>query len=291
MRESNIIFSFLLITIISCDKYHTEPLSLVQTIFQPDYVVNRNHFTAEYNGGSLEWYGYPNGATLPAKSTTNFLLLKPLSSYDTTAVVNVTIVDSIGKASDIYVHLVKDSIWRATALESLNYKDWIYQEQKDLERLTGVQIDSIIKVANNTSMTNCLFNSREEYNFKLKNTELILSSDNEIIAHFNANRKKFESLKLNFGANYASKRGGSYDIEEDEQLLVQMKDLLLSDIKVSHRYKSSYNIQFEIGGKYRSKVGYLYAGELWAVPEMTSDKLIMLRQIKDNWFLYKINGE
>ncbi len=88
--------------------------------------------------------------------------------------------------------------------------------------MSKYQIDSIIDVSKYDSLSQDLFKSKAEYDFKLGNSSLTLASDNEIITHFNKNREKFEQLKEDFVTNYVSKGGFSFDFKNDEKIKGQM---------------------------------------------------------------------
>ena len=77
-----------------------EPLELVQKVFTDKKFAKRtNRFsTGEYKGN-------PNANDLSENTKLNFRLL---AKSENTAVVNVTILDSLGNGIDTYAHLEKD---------------------------------------------------------------------------------------------------------------------------------------------------------------------------------------
>ena len=111
------------------------PLDLAKNIFAKDSFPNiENYITGEYEGK-------PNGQDLRRESTTNFILL---GQTEGTAVVAMTILDSLGNGFDTYLHFEKDTVWKMCAFRALAMTGIIEQVLVELEKMTPQQVDSII---------------------------------------------------------------------------------------------------------------------------------------------------
>ena len=160
-----------------------EPIDLAKKIFSKDSFPNfHNYITGEYDG-------QPNGKDLQNGSSTNFLLL---GQTDKTAVVAMTIVDSMGKGLDTYLYFGKDTIWKMSAFRALAMTGIIEGVKIELEKMTPKQVDDIIVKSKKEKKENYgIFTSRADYDFQLGNAKLILEIDVNIVKHFMTNKAEF----------------------------------------------------------------------------------------------------
>ena len=255
------------------------PLDLAKNIFAKDSFPNiENYITGEYEGK-------PNGQDLRRESTTNFILL---GQTEGTAVVAMTILDSLGNGFDTYLHFEKDTVWKMCAFRALAMTGIIEQVLVELEKMTPQQVDSIITESRNKNKSKAaIFSSKEEYDFLLGNSKLTLELDKNIKKHFLENQSEFEKLK-----NYALKQIENQNIDEErsikliEDLKANYERLFISSVSTGG-YELGNCINFLIGGILDNSVGYIYVKDKKDLPEMNSDRIIMLREIGNGWYIYK----
>ena len=181
------IFTTLILTFTTVYGQKYEPLELAKKIFAKETLPNiENYISGEYDGK-------PNGKDLQNGSITKFALL---GQTDKTAVVGMTVLDSIGRGLDTYLHFEKDTSWKMTAFRALAMTGMIEQIKIELEKMTPQQVNEMIeKSKKNKNDDFEMFKSREDYNFQLGNTKLTLELDENIINHFLTNQAEFERLK------------------------------------------------------------------------------------------------
>jgi hypothetical protein len=279
-KQTLSILTILILTATTCYSQNFEPLDLAKQIFAKDSLSNIDKYvTGEYTGR-------PNGQDLQPGSTTNFLLL---GQTDTKAVVAITILDSTGKGLDTYLHFVKDKIWKATAFRALALTGIIEQVKNELEKMTPEQVDDIIKSSKKNKKSNkfAMFTSKEDYEFELGNAKLTLELDQKIIEHFTKNKTEFERIKDSVLAELQkTKIDEERDTKVGENLKADYRNLFISSIFFGG-YEFGKCINFVIGGMVDNSVGYLFIKDKKDIPEMSSYRIIMLREIGDGWYIYK----
>jgi hypothetical protein len=256
-----------------------EPLDLARKIFSKDSLRNiDNYIKGNYKGR-------PNGQDLQKGSITNFTLLEQTENK---SVVAMAILDSTGKGLDTYLYFEKDSTWKMNAFRTLAMTGIIEQVKIELEKLTPQQVNDIIKKSKtNNKEDYAIFTSREDYNFQLGQARLTLELDDNIIKHFLNNQAEFERIK-----NIALKEleGKEVDEETSIDLVENIKGayhkLYISSISTGG-YELGNCINFLIGGMVDNSVGYLYVADKKDVPEMNSDRVIMIKEIGNGWYIYK----
>jgi len=256
-----------------------EPLDLAKKIFGNDSLPNiDNYITREFKGR-------PNGQDLQKGSTTKFLLL---GQTEKTAVVAMTILDSLGKGLDTYLHFKKDTIWKMSAFRALAMTGIIEQVKIELEKLTPQQVDDIIAKSRKKNKDNfSMFTSREDYDFQLGNAKLTLELDDNIAKHFLTNQSEFERLKnLALIQLEKEKADEEKSIKLIENLKPDYQKLFISSVSTGG-YELGNCINFLIGGMVDNSVGCLYVKDKKDLPEMNSDRVIMIREIGNGWYIYK----
>ena len=106
MKKQIQLFIFLLITNLSFGQ-NIEPIDLAKKLLNQEEVFDN---IDKYSTG--EFKGHPNGQDFDKNVQLKFRLL---NQSENTAVVNVTIKDSIDVGLDTYLHFEKDSIWKINA--------------------------------------------------------------------------------------------------------------------------------------------------------------------------------
>lgn len=257
-----------------------EPLELAKKIFGKDSLQNLEHYiTGEYKGR-------PNGQDLLKVAETRFALL---GQTENKAVVAMTLLDSAGIGLDTYLHFVKDTIWKMTAFRSLAMTGIIDQVKTELEKLSPLQVDSILKKAKQPAKKGKtpMFASRAEYDFELGNARLILELDDNIAKHFTTNRVEFERLKNLAVAQLEKEKP---DTERNTKLINQLKadyqKVFISAVSTGG-YELGNCIVFLIGGMIDNTVGYIYVKDKKDLPSMTPNRIIMIKEIGNGWYIYK----
>lgn len=256
-----------------------EPLDLAKKVFSKDSFTNIDKYiTGEYNG-------HPNGQDLQKGSSVKFALL---GQTEKTAVVAMTILDSLGKGLDTYLHFEKDTEWKMSAFRALALTGIIEQVKAELEKMTLQQVDDIIdKSKKNTKDDFSMFTSREDYYFQLGNTKLTLELDDNIILHFLDNQAEFERLK-NLALIQLEKETANDEmsIKLIENSKTDYQKLFISYVATGG-YELGNCINFLIGGIIDNTVGYIYVKDKKDLPEMNSDRVIMIKEIGNGWYIYK----
>lgn len=273
------ILTTLILTVTTVYGQTYEPLDLAKKIFGKDSLPNIDNFiTGEYKGR-------PNGQDLQSGSTTKFTLL---GQTEKTAVVAMTILDSMGKGLDTYLHFEKDTVWKMSAFRALAMTGIIEQVKIELEKMTLQKVDDIIAKSKKKKKDNfAMFTSRDDYNFQLGNVKLTLELDDNIAKHFVANQAEFERLK-NLALTQLEKE--NVDEERSIKLIENVKadyqKLFISSVSTGG-YELGNCINFLIGGMVDNSVGYIYVNDKKDLPEMNPSRIIMIREIGNGWYIYK----
>lgn len=274
------ILTFFLLAVSTVYGQILEPMDLAKKIFGIDSLPNiGNYISGEYKGR-------PNGQDLQSGSITKFVLL---GKSEKIAVVAMTILNTSGKGLDCYLHFEKDTIWKMTAFRSLAMTGIIEQVKAELEKMTPHQVDEIITTSKKNTEKGgySIFTSKAEYNFQLGNVKLILELDENIAKHFLTNQAEFERLK-NLALTQLEKKKA--DEERSMKLIENSKadynKLFISSVSTGG-YELGNCINFLIGGMVDNSVGYIYVKDKKYLPEMNSDRVIMIREIGNGWYIYK----
>jgi hypothetical protein len=256
-------------------QYH-EPLALSKMLFGPaDFPKIETYSTGEYKGR-------PNGHDLPTGSSTKFLLLNQTKN---SALVAITVLDSLGNGLDTYLHFKKDSIWKACAFRTLAMRGILEQKLTALKQMKPQQIaENIAKYKKHKNAKSPLFKSMEEYTFSLGNTRLILEFDENIKNHFIENRAEFERLKNLALLQIKNEPSGYIKLLENEA--AAYKKIFIASVS-SGDYEIGGCLNFFIGGILDNSVGYIWVSDPKELPEINPSSLIMIREIGDGWYIYK----
>ena len=271
--------TILILTVTTVYGQTYEPLDLAKKIFGKDSLPNIDNFiTGEYKGR-------PNGQDLQNGSTTKFSLL---GQTEKAAVVAMTILDSLGKGLDAYLHFEKNTVWKMSAFRALAMTGIIEQVKIELEKMTLQQVDDIIAKSNKKKKDDfAMFTSRDDYNFQLGNAKLTLELDDNIAKHFVTNKAEFERLKnLALTQLEKEKLDEERSIKLIENLKADYQRLFISSVSTGG-YELGNCINFLIGGMVDNSVGYIYVKDKKDLPEINSDRVIMIKEIGNGWYIYK----
>ena len=277
-KRATTLFTILILAVTTVYGQNYEPLALAKKIFSKDSLPNTDNFiTGEYKGR-------PNGQDLQSGSTTKFTLL---GQTEKAAVVAMTILDSLGKGLDTYLHFEKDSVWKMSAFRALAMTGIIEHVKIELEKMTQQQVDDIIVKSKKKKKDDfAMFTSREDYNFQLGNAKLTLELDDNIAKHFVTNQVEFERLNLALTQFEKIKVDEERSIKLIENLKADYQKLFISSVSTGG-YELGNCINFSIGGMVDNSVGYIYVKDKKDLPEMNSDRVIMIREIGNGWYIYK----
>jgi hypothetical protein len=279
MTRLLITVAFITLTANLAYSQNPEPLNLAKKIFSKDGFNDIDKYiTGEYNGR-------PNGQDLGKNTILTFSLLEQNKNN---AVVDMTIQDSAGKGLDTYLFFEKNKIWKMNAFRALALTGIIEQVRDQLENMAPEQVDSIINASKNKKDKDlAIFSSREDYNFQLGNARLTLELDTNIIKHFLDNKAEFERLKDNALKELENNKNTSEQrVALIENLKPDYQKLFISS--VSYNDDGLENcIDFLIGGIIDNSVGYIYVKNKKDLPQMNANRIIMIKEIGDGWYIYK----
>ncbi|ACU60993.1 hypothetical protein [Chitinophaga pinensis] len=259
----------------------TTPLDITARIFDKEGFRQISKFsTGEYKG-------HPRGTDLSKDASCQFTLLKQSAEQ---AVVAVTILSPAEEGLDLYLHFIKeDATWKVKACRALAMTGMIQRMRDEMKKLTLNQVDSIIEAEKNSDKEYKSFTSRDHYYYELGNADLTLKQDDNIIKHFNDHKAKFEQLK---DAALKELQENKEDHAERQIRLIKSREneyhqLFISNVSYGGYMISEHCLTFLIGGMLDNTVGYLYVQDKKDLPEMSDNRVIMLREIGEGWYLYK----
>ena len=226
---------------------------------------------------TCEYKGRPNANDFTPNAKFSF---KTLEANNETAVINVTILDSLGKGFDAYIHLKKEHEWKICAFRALAMTGILEKVLEQFDQMTEKQIDTLIaKGEGSIKSKGDLYNA-------MNNIKLTLDTDNNIIEHFEKNKALFNTMAQELSkAAIDYKKDEFRNIKLDEHISVNYKNLLIEAVSTSHYCDDCY--KFTIGGMLDNTVGYLYIPNKKDVPKMQPNRLIMIRDIGNGWYLFK----
>ena len=280
IRLSFLPILLLLITIKVQSQTLFTPLELAKKIFaKTEFEPIKIYSTGDFGG---YYKCHPTGQDIAKDARLQFSLL---NQTETKAVVVMTILDKTGRGIDTYLHFKKERIWKLSSFRNLAMTEAIHGAIAEMENMTTQKIDSVIDISQKDTTGNATFKSKEDFDFELANMKLTVSLDSEIVAHFIKNKLEFERLKSIVFENIHIDTDGERFIA-DKAFIKDYRKLLISSVRLND-YELGKGVSFTIGGILDNTVGYLYIRDKKDIPEMDPDKIIMLREIGNGWYLYK----
>ncbi|SHN45772.1 hypothetical protein SAMN05216311_12173 [Chitinophaga sp. CF418] len=250
-----------------------KPLEVAKAIFDPkvspDFIGK--HTTGDYNG-------HPNGQDFPTEINTSFLIIHQSAKK---AVVAMTIADNKVKARDKYLYFTKDSArWKMYALATPTLARMHERMKNEMEAITADELDSLIAIYQHQEYAP--YKSKEEFFFILNSLRLKLAPDDSLVAHFQQHKATFNQLLKE--VNKTSKSP-----ETETPTLVNTRTPAYSPLLISNVTTGGFLpakcIDFHI---LNDQVGYLYTSHKKYLPELSPDKVMMLRALGGGWYLYKV---
>lgn len=266
---------FLLLPILSFGQ--SDPLSLTKTIFARDtFPEMEQHITGSYKG-------HPNGTDLHDGTKTSFLLL---GQQKKTAVVNVNFTDSTGINVDCYLHFIHDEVWKAAAFRSLAMMGIPSMLKEELEKMTDEDVDRLVEDYKNGNSDFPNITSREDYDYELGNLTLMLAADQKIVDHFEENQDEFNRVKNEILNELEEELSNESSINVGKDHKDDLRNLFLSFVKTGG-FEFGEALNFSIGGMLDNAVGYLFIPDNKSAPQMSPDRIIMIRNLGNGWYMYK----
>lgn len=242
-----------------CFGQNYEPLELAKIQLSKEYKKIEKFYGENFEG--------PNGNEINDSLNLSFKELYRTENY---SVVNINILNNHSRQNfDAYFHFEKEKDWKITAFRALAMTGITQLALEELEKMSEKDIEKIIQSKDKDK----IFSSREDYQYLKENWRLILSSDDEIIAHFQKNKTNFELLKNT--------------LKEEKVDKSLAKKLYLSNHLNSYELMCDKCITLPIGGILDNTVGYFYIEDKADIPQPNPSRLIMIREIGNGWYLYK----
>ncbi len=257
----------------SCSRKGLRTLDIMKEIPVRKHYNNfvGTHITSDY-------IGRPKGPDYPTEVDASFLIIYQKGKK---AVVDMTISDNKGKATDKYLYFMKDSSkWKMYAVATPTLARLHERMKNEMEAITAGELDSLIAVYQHQEYAP--FKSKEEFSFILNSLRLKLAPDDSLIAHFQRHKATFNQLLKE--VNKTSKSP-----ETETPTLVDTRTPAYSPLLISNVTTGGFLptecIDFHI---LNDQVGYLYTPRKKYLPELSPDKVMMLRPLGGGWYLYKV---
>lgn len=254
----------------SCSRKTLRPIDVAKEIFNPQTSPEfiKEHVTGDYSG-------HPNGHDIPSDVNVSFLIIHQTTKE---AVVNMTLLDNNGKATDRYLFFTKDSSrWKMYALTTPTLARMHERIKNEMEAISADQLDSLLAEENPP------YKSKEDFYFTLNSLRLKLAPDDSLVAHFQRHKAAFNQLLKEVNAT-------SKSTETDAPTLVNTRTAAYNPLLISNVTTGGFLpaecIDFHI---LNDQVGYLYTRNKKYLPELRPDKVMMLRALGNGWYLYKVN--
>lgn len=197
-----------------------------------------------------------------------------------TAVVAVELRDSVDR-HDFYLHFGKEAgAWKLLAIRNLA-----------MTHLGPPMVEILANMPPAEVADYDLKHPDAGHAFTLGNLRLWTSADADIAAHFARNRADFQKLLrlVQAGKYFTPARAattGEQAANADPAVHALLRKLFLA--QVTRRETSCDScLEFVVGGKVSSTVGFLYQPKAALLPAMHPDHLIVLKSLGNGWYLYK----
>ncbi len=246
------------------------PLRLVEKYVSPNGFPDRlKYFCCELYG---EWNADSTlGQHLPKSVQRTSELIFEDSAHATVA---VWLHDSV-TSLDVYFYLVKNKNWTIYAARSLVMKQ---SAREALKRL-----DSIPEKERGKAYTKTHSHS---YEFEAANLKLWDSPDKVLSAHFNSNKKQFESMQKRLVKKGFTKSDSLVvNAIKDKKIKKLADQSLIRGFEYDKRYPGC--IFYLIGGIADNTVGYMYQPDPKKIPLITEKHYIIIKSLGDGWYLFK----
>jgi hypothetical protein len=202
-----------------------------------------------------------------------------LEQGPSTAVVAVELRDP-AERRDFYLHFSKEAdVWKLRAIRNLA-----------MTHLGPPMVDLMSAMPPAEVAQYDLKHPDASHAFTVGNLKLWTSSDADIAAHFRKNRAEFRKVLrlVQTGQYFAadSAAAGEQAANANPAVHALLRKLYLG--RVTRRETGCAScLEFVIGGKVTSTVGFLYQPEPAQLPAMTPEHLIVLKPLGEGWYLYK----
>ena len=195
---------------------------------------------------------------------------------------------------DIYFNWIKDNDWKLKSFKSFRMPGVFYVI---LEKYKGLDDEGITAEYNKTvseikrknpeitsDEISESIGSLDELLLNIKIMRLTVASDSVLLTHFEVNMQKFNDLLAKIKEKENEKEAWKFD--KQSVFAAEMKEILISSIS---NIENRHLIHFIITGIIDNSVGYFYCQDPLAIPNIVKSNYMMIRAIKDGWYLYKID--
>lgn len=257
---------------ISKKIFSNEPLAAVTKFISPNYQGNLDRdLVNKYSFGQ-------------------FYLLQQSNKN---AIVSMVMTDSAGEKINSYLYYGFDSTWKLNDMRSFQLH-YIPIYKKAFEELTPATVDSVIAEAKKDPHADYRFRTRQEYDHLLKSYRFVCDTDSSLIEHFHEHEKEFEEIRGSISAKLKTKeyREGyspGRDIDFSDSFRIPMYYLMIDRIQREGDDYFPGCLDFQIIQTGDYSVGYIWADEEKNIPKINPEGLMMIRKIKDGWYLYRTN--
>lgn len=285
MKYKILILLIFSITTICKSQSSSEPLDLVAKYFDKEL----RNYKSVLIGEAKEQNFNPND--IGKEVSKEFEILSEEIDH---AVIAVTLNDG-EQNTDLYAFLVKDNEWKIKAFRSLWLPGFFYsmlEEYNDLDK-SGIEkkynenIETVKQKNDSISKKDITakIGTLDEFVAEIQNMKLTVSSDNNLVNHFNENKTQFKNILGKILSDTAIVNKGTWRInKKDIEFKTDLNIILISSISGSETNKM---IDFSIGGMIDNSVGYFYCKDKNSIPKMSDNRYIMIKSLGNGWYLYK----
>jgi hypothetical protein len=216
-----------------------------------------------------------------------------IDSTSSTAIVSLVYTDSTKEKKNSYLYFDLKETWKLIDCRVFRLY-YVPTYRKILESLTEKQIDSIIEFAKQDPTRDLFFRKREEYYQRLNTYRLATATDAELVKYFAQNRNDFNDIaakifvELSDTSNHLKTNStGDIDFSAQYQNVIQKLMLEKIELESTHFFPGCLNFCIVETGDYR--VGFIRVPDGKSPPPIDRKRLMMLRKVDDNWFIYRTN--
>lgn len=206
------------------------------------------------------------------------------------SVVAVAITDGDYQV-DVYCYLTKSKSWKIVAFREYKLPGIFYimhEKYKDMDetRLQSYYLDNLPEDSSNVAISTLEYGSLDDFIFHVRNWQLTVASDAQLVEHFKKHSTSFELLLQTIKQDSISATAAWELTYYPERFRADLHELLLQSVE---KKEEDTNIYFTVGGLMRSYVGYFYCEDEADFPVMNPDGFMMLKSLGKGWYLYKVN--
>lgn len=192
---------------------------------------------------------------------------------------------------DVYTYLQKSKSWKIAAFREYKLPGIFYimhekYKEMDENMLQSYYMDNLPKDSGDVAGSTLEYGSLENFIYNVRNWQLTVASDAQLVEYFKKNTTSFELLLLAIKQDTISTTEAWKLTYYPERFRTDLHELLLQSVE---KKKGDAKIYFTVGGLMRSYVGYFYCEDEADFPVMSPDGFMMLKSLGKGWYLYKVS--